>query len=417
MGPRRIGKTVLLLQLVQWLLDDGFPSGRIFYLSLDTPMYHGAPLEKLLNLYCTQKGCGPNERSIVIFDEIQYLKDWEAHLKSLTDRYPEFRFIASGSAAAALELKSQESGAGRFTDFNLPPLAFSEFLCFRNLEGELMQSDSKRPGRYKTVDIDRLNTHFLDYLNIGGYPEMVLHPQSHTSVVRHLRQDVVDKVLLRDLPSLYGIHDVQEMNRLLTFVAYHSGKEVSLNNLAEGSGVSKNTIQKYLEYLEAAFLIMRVRRVDDSGKTFQRATAFKICLTNPTLRSALFAPLAPDDPAMGSMVETAIFSQWLHAPQMRYLHYARWGRDGREVDIVALNPTTLKPKRAYEIKWSDKYAGCASRLSALFAFAEKNGLQKVGISSKTRTINEKVKDIAVQHFPCALHCYELGRRMLHDQTL
>lgn len=58
----------------------------------------------------------------MFFDEIQYLKSWEVHLKALVDRYPNLKFVASGSAAAALRLKSNESGAGRFTEFLLPPL-------------------------------------------------------------------------------------------------------------------------------------------------------------------------------------------------------------------------------------------------------------------------------------------------------
>ncbi|HUX40691.1 MAG TPA: AAA family ATPase [Rectinemataceae bacterium] len=64
-------------------------------------------------------------RPWVIFAETQYLKDWEVHFKSLVDSCPEVRFVESGSAAAALKMKSRESGAGRFTDFVLPPLTLT----------------------------------------------------------------------------------------------------------------------------------------------------------------------------------------------------------------------------------------------------------------------------------------------------
>jgi predicted AAA+ superfamily ATPase len=65
-----------------------------------------------------------------MFDEVQYLPKWEIHLKSLVDSYPAYQFIAIGSAAAVLKLKSKESAAGRFTDFLLPPFTFSEYLAF-----------------------------------------------------------------------------------------------------------------------------------------------------------------------------------------------------------------------------------------------------------------------------------------------
>ncbi len=108
---------------------------------------------------------------------------------------------------------------------------------------------------------------------------------------------------------------------------------MSLEELSRNSGVAKNTIKKYIEYLEAAFLIKVVHRSTDRQKGFTGPNYFKVYLTNPSIRSALFAPIAENDEFMGAFAETAIFSQWFHAPAD--LHYARW-RDG-EVDIVFLD--------------------------------------------------------------------------------
>ncbi|MYB89171.1 MAG: ATP-binding protein, partial [Proteobacteria bacterium] len=330
MGPRRVGKTVMLKQLVEYALSGGFPAGQLFMVSLDTPLYSGMALERLLQLFEKQSLHDPGSRRVMIFDEIQYLKDWEVHLKALTDRYPDTRFIVSGSAAAALRLKSLESGAGRFTEFFLPPLTFAEFLDFKGIEDDLiMPRPVEQRTRYETRDIHRLNREFIEYLNYGGYPEAVLNEYIQQDVTRYLGRDIIDKVLLRDLPSLYGIHNVQELNRLFSTIAYHSGQEINLQNLATSSGVGKNTISRYLEYLEAAFLIVRVRRVDDSGKTFQRNRNFKVYLINPSMRCALFSPLHEEDEAMGFMAETAIFSQWVHSDFMRNIHYARW-KKGRQ---------------------------------------------------------------------------------------
>ena len=340
MGPRRVGKTVMLEQLVQHALKEGFPAKNILFASVDTPLYSGMPLQRLIDLFEQITKHAPTDRRIIIFDEIQYLEEWQVHLKVLTDKFPNTRFIASGSAAAALRLKSHESGAGRFTDFMLPPLTFAEFLSFRELEDKLIRPRKNR--RYRTTSIKTLNIEFINYLNFGGYPEAVLNPRIRQDINRFLGRDIVDKVLLRDLPSLYGIQDVQELNRLFTTIAYRSGQEISLDGLASSSGVAKNTITRYLEYLEAAFLIVRVRRVDDSGRTFQRMRQFKAYLTNPSMRAALFGPLAENDEAIGNMAETAIFSQWFHSNQLNNIHYARWksGRQDREVDLVYVNPAT-----------------------------------------------------------------------------
>lgn len=422
MGPRRVGKTVMLGQMIEKAIMDGFDGQSILFVSIDTPLYSGMPLSRLIELFEEVTTHDPEARRIIVFDEIQYLKDWEVHLKVLTDQHPNTRFVASGSAAAALRLKSQESGAGRFTDFFLPPLTFAEFLAFRGIEGELIEAaPSGATLRFSTPDIERLNAEFINYLNFGGYPEAVLNESIQADVQRYLGRDIIDKVLLRDLPSLYGIQDIQELNRLFTTIAYHTGQEISLDGLAQSSGVAKNTITKYLDYLEAAFLIVRVRRVDDTGKTFQRMRNFKVYLTNPSMRSALFAQISDGDEAMGTMAETAIFSQWFHSDLMKNLHFARWkkGRTELEVDLVRVDPARLKPTWAYEIKWSDRYAtDQPGELRGLIEFAKRNGPDTLPVGATTKTIFEHtaIEGINVTHFPCALHCYQVGKNVAEGRA-
>ena len=137
-GPRRVGKTVILKQLIDRLLSQCVIGLKILYLSLDTPLYSGRTLESLVQIFIDQHGHRDGETLWVLFDEVQYLKDWEVHLKSLVDTYAHIRFIVSGSAAAALRMKSRESGAGRFTEFILPPLTFAEYLSFAGHEDELV---------------------------------------------------------------------------------------------------------------------------------------------------------------------------------------------------------------------------------------------------------------------------------------
>jgi predicted AAA+ superfamily ATPase len=129
MGPRRVGKTVLIHHAIQNLIDDGVSPDRIVYISVDHPIYNGLALESFLDIFSQATSANYLEdECYIFFDEIQYLKDWEVHLKAIVDRLPNLKCTVSGSAAAALKLKSMESGAGRFTDFLLPPLTFHEYL-------------------------------------------------------------------------------------------------------------------------------------------------------------------------------------------------------------------------------------------------------------------------------------------------
>lgn len=421
MGPRRVGKTVMLYHSIRELIDNRINPTNILYVSLETPIYTGLSLERLINYFQESFGHARDSQLFIYFDEIQYLRDWEIHLKSLVDSYPEYRFIATGSAAAALRLKSNESGAGRFSDYVLPPLTFAEYLMFIKREHELITAtpiDSTLSGAlqksftYSTTNIETLNEEFINYLNYGGYPEAVFSERVRLDPAQYIKSDIIDKVLLRDLPSLYGISDIQELNRLFTTLAYNTGNEISLEGLSKASGVAKNTIKRYLEYLEAAFLIRRVERIDQNAKRFKRALYFKVYLTNPSMRAALFGQIDEKSSAMGALTETAIYSQWQHS-KLTNLFYARWNNG--EIDIVHLNPADQKPIWAVEVKWSDRPYSTHSELDNCVEFAKTNPTLVQPFLITSKTISDDKMHYKGEHFefrPSSLYAYTLGANLL-----
>lgn len=402
MGPRRVGKTVMIHHAIQRLIADGVSPRRICYFSVDHPIYNGLGLDELLEFFGEATGVEyATEPCFVFFDEVQYLRDWEVHLKSLVDGFPNLKLTASGSAAAALRLKSGESGAGRFTDFLLPPLTFFEYLDLIGEDNRVQFSDDE--SVFGTDDIDGLNARFMDYLNFGGYPEVVFSKEIQSDPGRFIKNDIIDKVLLRDLPGLYGIRDIQELNYLFTTLAFNTANEISLEELSKRSGVAKNTIKRYIEYLEAAFLIRVVHRVDRSAKRFHRANFFKVYLTNPSMRAALFSPVSADDEMIGALAETAIFAQWFHSDES--LHYARW--QGGEVDIVQLDQKQ-KLASAVEVKWSDQYARKPGDLKSLLSFCEENQLRRATVTSRTITTHASLRGVDLEFMPASIYCYLIG---------
>lgn len=413
MGPRRIGKTVMLYHLVEDLIGNGINPNKIIFVTIENPIYNNISLDQIF-LYA-KEAIGVKDKSdwFIIFDEIQYCKDWEIHLKSLVDSYRNCKFIVSGSAASALKYKSNESGAGRFTDFLLPSLTFNEYISLKGLERIIIKTQILPQDNltefYTSTHIDELNKHFIDYINFGGYPEVIFSEKIQSNPGRYIRQDIVDKVLLRDLPILYGIKDVQELNSLFTTIAYNSGNEFSLESISQQSGVQKNTIKRYIEYLEAAYLIKQIKRIDQSGKKFQRDNFFKIYLTNPSLRSALFSPLSPTDEAIGNMVETAIFAQWLHHDWFTPW-YARWNTG--EVDMIGLNEKNLKPKWALEIKWTNRYYERPNDLKSLFKFCEENKLNMPIVTTIDKEGIKELNGLKIQYIPASAYTYSVGRNTL-----
>lgn len=422
MGPRRVGKTVMMNHAISRLIQDGVAARKIVFINIENPIFLNTGLDQLFAM--ARKAVADDTLSdwFVFFDEIQYLPDWEVHLKVLVDSYRHSRFIVSGSAAAALRLKSRESGAGRFTDFLLPPLTFHEFIHLKGMQHLVTEDKIEWTGNFQrffnTPNIRDLNRQFMEYINFGGYPEVIFSSSIQANPGRYIRSDIIDKVLLRDLPSLFGIENVQELNKLFATLAYNSGAEVSYQSLSNASGIHKKTLRNYLTYLEAAFLIRTVHRVDDNAQRFKRADYFKIYLTNPSLRSALFAPLEPTDDDMGKMTETAIFSQWLHREWM-IPHYARWtkGRFQGEVDMVGLDEKSLKPKWALEIKWSNYYVTQPQKLNSLLAFCKQNKLTAALVTTIDTFASVEQDGLKVEFVPSALYAYTVGvNTLVQKQT-
>ncbi len=421
MGPRRVGKTVMIYHTIQELIKENIAPQKIFFIGIDNPIYMHLSLEDILLLAKEAVQVVELEGCFVFFDEIQYLKDWERHLKVLVDLYPKTKFIVSGSAAAALRLQSSESGAGRFTDFMLPPLTFHEYIHLKGLnhlvQPKTIVYNCKEMPFFITHDNKAFNKEFFNYLNFGGYPEVVLSEKIQSDMGRYIKNDIVDKVLLRDLPSLYGIKDVQELNSFFTYIAYNTGNEFSFERLAKDSGIQKEIIKKYLEYLEAAFLIKVIHKIDDNAKKFKRITNFKVYLTNSSLRTALFSPIVETDKETGNMVETAIFSQWMHRENLN-LKYARWkmGRSEGEVDIVLLDNKLFKPQWCVEIKWSNRYFDKPQELKSLIYFCKQNNFKASLVTTIDILNNKTIEDINLTYIPAAVYAYNIGVNTLEIKS-
>ena len=414
LGPRRVGKTVMMFHTIKQLLADGVPPRKVLYLSVDAPLYSGMTLEEMVDyLMIASKSDGDDSGYYVFFDEIQYLKDWEVHLKVLCDSRRHIRFIASGSAAAALKMKSIESGAGRFTHFSLPPLLFCEYLAMIGMEDLVVPNKVNWFGTttqgYDVVDIAPLNRHFVDYINYGGYPEVVTTIQLRSNPGRFIKDDIVDKVLLKDLPGLYGINDTRDLYRLFSHLVFRSGEEFSMEDLSKESGIRKENIRKYIDYLESAFLIKVLHKVDENARRFQRVTTFKIYVTNPSIFAAVFSPADQSTPAFNHLVETAVFCQFGNDNDS--LYYANWkkGRSNGEVDFVRLNMLSQKPDRAVEVKWSDRYFSNPGELKSLTTFLSTNKLDRAVVTTATESGVKEFDAITLQFVPTALYAYTKGK--------
>jgi len=347
-GTRRVGKTTIQYQMIDSLLKSGIKPHQIVFISLDHPLLKLCKLNDILD--CYKNNVYGEEDCFYFLDEVQYTADWDQWLKTIYDTQPLSRMVATGSASPVLQKKATESGAGRWTIIQVPTLSFYEYCEILTIARPEIPSDIKPTGliRYEVREFNLLMTqlsglqkHFNRYLTVGGFPELALAKDDYLAQTI-MREDVVDKVLKRDIPALYNVRNSTELERIFLYLCYCSSNIIAVDVIAkELNGVSRGTVDDYIEYMESANLIYRSFPIDMSGKQILKAKA-KIYVADAAIRNAVLMDdnLIYDSTQMGIAVETAVYK---HIAAFYYQNtisvgYYRDAKRGKEIDVVVEFP-------------------------------------------------------------------------------
>lgn len=347
-GTRRVGKTTIQYQMIEALLEMGVAPQKIVFISMDHPMLKLSQFQDVLE--CYHENIYPDQDVYYFFDEVQYAQDWDKWLKTIYDNQPETKVVATGSASPVLIKGSRESGAGRWTVIQVPTMSFYEYCELLGVDKPDIPEDLKVTSLLNKTQIERnqimlqlskVQNHFMRYLQVGGFPELAL-AENDLMAQQIMREDVVDKVLKRDLPSLYNIRNATELERIFLYLCNVSSEIVSIEAITkELNGVSRTTVENYIEYLESANLIYQSWPVDMAGKKVLKASP-KIYIADAAIRNAVLMDdsILTDTTQMGKVVETAVYK---HVVAFYYqiatsVGYFRGGRKNKEVDIVVDYP-------------------------------------------------------------------------------
>lgn len=347
-GTRRVGKTTIQYQMIDELLKSGVNPQKIVFISMDHPMLKLSDFGEVLE--CYHENIYADKDVYYFFDEIQYATDWDKWLKIIYDMQLETKVVATGSASPALVIGNQESGAGRWSVIQVPTMSFYEYCEIINVEKPILPNNlrptmltnvSRQEFSNVMLKLSDIQKHFNRYLRIGGFPELALS-NDDLMTEQVMREDVVDKVLKRDLPSLYNIRNSTELERIFLYLCNVSSEIVSIDAIAkELNGVTRPTVQNYITYLESANLIYQSWPVDMADKKVLKARP-KIYIADAAIRNAVLMDdtLMTDAKEMGKIAETAVYK---HIAAFYYqkatsVGYFRGGKKNKEIDIVVEYP-------------------------------------------------------------------------------
>lgn len=391
-GPRRIGKTTLLHQLIQTLLKRGADPKRVIYYSFDDPaliregVHGGEMLEGVV------KGAGRGTPPTYLFlDEIQRLEGWELYLKKIYDLRFSVRVAISGSASSPIFKKSRESLLGRVKDYHLLPFSFREYVMYRwtgqaewlewldriAAAGRQLQglatgdpnlapfSGLPAPPLHIPERVDEaLGQFFLE----GGFPEVWSLP-TWVAKQDYLFDHQVKKVIYEDLILATEFRKPELLKQFFISLLERPGQETSVQAISGETGIGAQQIEKYLPLLEMTDLLYRLEKFRKSPLRVRRGK-MKFYLVDLALRNAVLRltdSLLGDPAALGLYAENLVFlalRKWRGALRLDYYR----DRDGEIDFVVHAGPRKYVP---VEVKYQDSVR--ASDEATLRRFGERFG--------------------------------------------
>lgn len=326
-GIRRSGKSTLMLQFAKKLIQEKKVSkNSILYINFEDSRFLGEySLEMLNNIYEVYlENLNPKTTPILFLDEIQNIKGWEKFVRSLNERKKAKIFI-SGSNAQLLNSEFSTALTGRQLVLMVYPLAFEEFLLFKNIKIE-----NRLDLVSKKVEIKKS---FEQYLEFGGMPKQALLQNTDDKFL--FLRNYFDDILNRDLINHFKIRQTEKLKILTKFYFSNISSLISYNKIGKFLKMPINTVERFSEYLTYPYLIYFINKFSYSLKE-QSVNPRKVYASDLGLRNAISFNFIENK---GKLLENLVFLHLLKTEEEIYYYKTK---DNLEVDFLTKEKEKIK---------------------------------------------------------------------------
>ena len=250
-GMRRVGKSCLLRLLRDWLISQGTAAENLFYIDKESLEFDDLRSYQDLHARVSSFCKGRSGRKTLLIDEVQEISGWEKAVASLLGQ-GDVDIVLTGSNAHLFSSELATRLSGRFVQFPIYSLGFSEFLAFRGSHAEDRETEFKRFIRY------------------GGLPALH-HMDMNDEVAFQYLASIYSTILLKDIVSRHGIRQVSQLERIAHFLFDNIGQVVSANRIAaylksQRLRIGVDTVVNYLRYFQDALVAYKASRYDIKGR-------------------------------------------------------------------------------------------------------------------------------------------------------
>jgi hypothetical protein len=353
-GPRRVGKSTAIKQVIKRLIDDHrIDPNLILYLSFDDPeIFASEQTQQVIFDLLVNRVKSSDKVSYFFLDEIQRLPKWELFIKKYYDLKHRIRFVVSGSASSPIFRSSQESLLGRVKDRHLLPFSFREY-CQYQLRNEksfsqVLETHKIRPlllagdaeGIFRSVMVlhkeleplrSRIDRAVINYCREGGFPEVWNLPDPIRKI-EYLMEQQVRKVLYEDLMTLAQYRKPENVLRFFVYLLANPGVEINTTKIASEASVERRVVEENLPRLEMTDLILRIQKFSHKPLRVRQGN-IKCYPVDMALRNAVLKTWdPPDEKIMGLYAENLVVRELIGWPEKIEVAYFR--EKGREVDFI-----------------------------------------------------------------------------------
>jgi len=290
-GVRRCGKTTLLYQIINYLIEKSVKPEDIFLINFEDPVIYTASFDKLLS---SIRRINPNAKYLFL-DEVQEKENWERWVRSLFDLRIFKQIFITGSSSSLLKAEFSKLLTGRHITVTLFPLSFKEYLIFHKW--------SNFDSKYLLLHKDEILFFLKSYLKYGGFPEI----QNVDDALKvKILNDLFDDIIARDISARYGA-DYFISKRIAHYVISNIAKPLSFRSIANATRISVDTVSKYMNYFIDSFLISPLRKFSFKLKEQMREINKYYCIDIGLANIAGFQ----FSKNIGQLVENLVYIEFL----------------------------------------------------------------------------------------------------------
>jgi predicted AAA+ superfamily ATPase len=376
-GARRSGKSYILRQLMNQLVKEKkLQKNEIMMINLEDPRLSNLTttiLDEIFEAYVANQK--PKNKPLLLLDEIQEIKDWEKWVLMMTE-LEKADIVVTGSNSKLLSQELSTLLTGRHIQITVYPFSFVEYMNLLNINPAI-EADSALDG----------------YIQYGGFPTIIKAANKEEMLIQY-----ASDILSKDLVMRYRVRKTQEIRNLMNYYLSNPACMITYTSLKKYLQMSVDTIIKFSEYLQSAYLIFFVKRYSEHVKE-QEKSPKKVYAIDTGLSQAVGFHNSAN---LGRMLENVIFLSLKKLEELIPISLYYWKDDrNREVDFVLVQ--NYKIQHAIQVCENVKHPKTMEReIKSLLSCLQKNDLQQGIIITRNYSEEKRVEDKLVNFVPAYL---------------